>query len=60
MIFVLQRKTNKEKSTEIFPPLLLAHIMYVYVQKSNAESQKSQQKGIFERRLECFVGLSTD
>ena len=25
MIFVLQRKTNKEKSTEIFPPLLLAH-----------------------------------
>ena len=45
MKFVLQSKTNKDKSTEIFPPLLLkpTNTWYMRLRTDNAESQKDHQ-----------------
>ena len=48
---------NKEKSTEILPPLLLTPPSYVGT--SARPRENSQQKVRYERRIECFVGLST-
>ena len=47
MKFVLRSKTNKDKSTHIFPPHLLKPNDTVYSMSTcNAENQKSSAKGL--------------
>ena len=41
---ILWSKANKDKSTEIFPPLLLNHLIYAQLRMCNADSPKVQQK----------------
>ena len=44
MKYLLQSKKDKDKSTEIFPPLLLKPI-YKYMRTCNAEGPKRSAKG---------------